>query len=190
LHGPTGNGKTTIARHIAYLTGLPFVEVNSDSLIDSKLGSTSTNIHKLFSQIKGPCVLFWDEVDSIGRRRAMEAGDNAAGYENDRMVNSILVNLEKMDNDVIFIGATNRYDVLDTAFLRRFDLSIEIPAPTDQQKSHYVDQLVRHYNLPDTFRLDERVWSQPSYSALKLAFISAARKFVASTIASQPCLKE
>lgn len=65
--------------------------------------------------------MFWDEVDTIGRKRG-KGNDSAAGMENERMVNSILVNIEKLSNDVIFIGATNRREVLDSAFLRRFDV--------------------------------------------------------------------
>src|ERR1700690_580506 len=128
LHGPTGNGKTTIARYIARKSGLPFVEINSDSVIDSHIGSTSTNIHNIMNTLKEPCVLFWDEIDSIGYKRG--GGEDAAAHENSRMVNSILVNIERIENSVVFIGATNRVEVLDSAFMRRFDLKLEIPAPT------------------------------------------------------------
>jgi SpoVK/Ycf46/Vps4 family AAA+-type ATPase len=69
LHGVTGNGKTTIARYIAKRVKLPFIEIKSDEVIDSHLGSTSSNINMIFNQIKEPCILFWDEVDSIGCKR-------------------------------------------------------------------------------------------------------------------------
>lgn len=175
FHGATGNGKTTIARHIAKLTQLPFVEVNSDAMIDSHIGLSSMNIHKVFNQINQPCVLFWDEVDTIGRKRGR--GDSAAGVENERMVNSMLVNMEKLSTDVIFIGATNRREVLDSAFLRRFDVQFELPAPTDPEKHSFTKQMVEHYKLPHEF-IPTSIDTCISYSEIKLVLLEAARKYV------------
>src|SRR5688500_4205051 len=103
---------------------LPFVEVNSDMILDSHIGGTSRGIHSIFKELHQPCVLFWDEVDGIGYRRS--GNDKAADRENDRMVNSILINLEKMGENVVFIGATNRMDIIDEAFLRRFDIKLHV----------------------------------------------------------------
>lgn len=180
FHGATGNGKTTIARHIARLSGLPFVEVNADMMIDSKLGNTNYNIHKLLNEIKMPCVLFWDEVDTIGRARG-KGNDTAAGLENERMVNSILVNLEKLNNDVIFIGATNRKEVLDIAFLRRFDVQFEITAPTELEKERFSKQMIEYYKLPVSF-LPETLEQFANYSEIKLFFVDLARKYVLEKI--------
>lgn len=180
FHGTTGNGKTTIAKHIAKLSGLPFVEVNSDVMIDSHLGSTGSNINKIFNQIKEPCVLFWDEVDTIGRARG-KGNDSAAGLENERMVNSILVNIEKLSNDVIFIGATNRKEVLDSAFLRRFDVKFELPSPTEIEKIAFAKQMVEYYKLPETF-LTETVSTLESYSAIKMLMLESARRYVLSNL--------
>jgi SpoVK/Ycf46/Vps4 family AAA+-type ATPase len=175
LHGPTGNGKTTIARYIARRSGLAFVEINSDLVIDSHLGVTSGNIYNIISSINEPSVLFWDEVDSIGAKRG---GDNrAAGMENDRMVNSILVNLQKLDDNVIFIGATNRMDALDAAFLRRFDVKLEVPAPTKQELQRYFLQLMDHYNLREQI-LGMGLEGINSYSDAKLRATESARQFL------------
>lgn len=146
LHGPTGNGKTTIARFIAKESGLPFVQINSDMVIDSKLGSTMTNIHLVLNQIKEPSVLFWDEIDSVGRKRGNSDGSSSS-LENERMVNSILVNLEKLDNTVILIAATNRVEVLDSAFLRRFNLIHEIGEPSNEHKIYYAESLCEYFNI-------------------------------------------
>lgn len=181
LHGPTGNGKTTIARYIARKSGLPFVEINSDLVIDSKLGGTSTNIHSVLSSINEPCVLFWDEVDSIGRKRGGRA--EAASYENDRMVNSILINLQKMDDNVIFIGATNRMDVLDSAFLRRFDVKLEIPAPTWDQLCEFTIDLIQYYGL--TSHINPSIRDIKSYSDAKLRVTEEARKYLLKSIEKQ-----
>lgn len=178
FHGPTGNGKTTIARHIARLTKLPFVEVNADNMIDSRLGNSGYNIHSVFNQIKQPCVLFWDEIDTIGRARG-KGNDSAAGMENERMVNSILVNIEKLSSDVIFIGATNRFDVLDSAFVRRFDCRFEIGDPSESEKITFVKQLAEYYKLPS---IPNELTELKNFSEIKLQLIEIARKYVYSEI--------
>ena len=180
LHGITGNGKTTIARHIAKMVNLPFMEINSDIVVDSHLGSTGGNIFKIFEKIKQPCVLFWDEIDSIGSKRSGNS-DNSATYENNRMVNSILINLEKMSDDVVFIGATNRYDILDSAFLRRFHVQFEIKSPTEVEKQNFVKQLMNYYSLPDMF-VDSDVLGHNSYSDIKNHFVDIARRYVIEKI--------
>lgn len=180
FHGTTGNGKTTVARHIAKLSNLPFVEVNADIIIDSHVGNSGQNIHKIFNQIKEPCVLFWDEVDTIGRKRG-KGNDSAAGMENERMVNSILVNIEKLSNDVIFIGATNRREVLDTAFLRRFDVQFELTAPDEKQKEIFSKQMVEYYKLPESY-LSNDLSKFESYSEIKMMLMDLARKYVLSNL--------
>lgn len=179
LHGPTGNGKTTIAKYIARKSNLPVVEINSDLVIDSKLGGTSGNIYNIMSSITEPCVLFWDEIDSIGSRRGGDG--HAAGTENDRMVNSILINLQRLHKNVIFIGATNRMDILDEAFLRRFDIKMEVPAPSLHQLQEYVVQLTKYHNIQDHVMgcsLDGVV----NYSDAKLRLTEKIRSFIISKI--------
>lgn len=178
LHGITGNGKTTIAKYIAKKSNLPFVEVKSDEVIDSHLGNTGANVWKIFNNIKEPCILFWDEVDSIGCKRGNDV-KSSAGLENDRMTNSILINLEKLSDEVVFIAATNRKEVLDSAFLRRFDLQFEIMPPTEAEKEMFVKQLTAYYKLecdmPDLSLLN-------SYSEIKNQFVQLARTSVLETI--------
>jgi SpoVK/Ycf46/Vps4 family AAA+-type ATPase len=174
LHGPTGNGKTTVARNIAKLSNLPFVEVRSDMMIDSHLGNTGQNIHKLFNSIKEPCILFWDEVDSIGKRRGTRS-DNSAAYENERMVNSILVNIDKLANDVIFIGATNRRDILDEAFVRRFNILHEVTNPSLEEKESFAAGLLEYHKMPVAkIHVDHLL----NFSEIKEHVIGIARTFV------------
>lgn len=177
LHGPTGNGKTTIARHIASKFELPFVEINSDNVIDSHVGSSSRNIQTVLNTITEPCVLFWDEIDTIGYKRG--GGDSAAATENARMVNSMLINIERLADTVIFIGATNRVEVLDSAFLRRFDVSMEIAAPSIEEKNAFVSQLLSYHKLPISY-VSENLSNLTSFSEIKNKIIEAGRSYLLS----------
>lgn len=177
FYGSTGNGKTTIAKYIAAKSNLLFVEVKSDDVIDSHLGSTSSNIYNIFNSVKQPCILFWDEVDSIGCKRGNDV--HAAGHENDRMTNSFLVNMEKLAEDVIFIAATNRRDVLDSAFLRRFDIEFEILPPNNKEKQGFLSQMMQYYKLPIEAPTLENL---NSYSDIKNDILKLARSHILNTI--------
>lgn len=188
FHGATGNGKTTIAKHIAKLTELPFIEINSDLMIDSHIGSSAHNINKIFNQITLPCVLFWDEIDTIGKKRGM-ANDSAASQENDRMVNSMLVNIDKLSNDVIFIGATNRFDVLDSAFLRRFNVKFELPNPIHFDKVQFISKMVDYYKIPSEVISGEEqnnLSQLQNFSDIKMALMNHARKYILNTLLIKP----
>ena len=186
LHGSTGNGKTTIAKHIAKELDLPFVEISSDSVIEGYVGRTGANINNIFNQINEPCVLFWDEIDTIGRKRTTSDGSSAS-FENDRMVNSILVNIDKLSKDVVFIGATNRKDILDSAFVRRFDILHEIDSPEMRDKTQFIQNLLTFHNLPFDLLIDSSVYikSCDSFSDLKTAILREARQFLTSSIMSE-----
>lgn len=179
LHGPTGNGKTTIARHIAKQIELPFVEINSDMVLDSHVGGTSQRIYNVIKEIQQPCVLFWDEIDSIGSKRT--GTDSAAGRENDRMVNSILINIEKLKHDVVFIGATNRMEIIDYAFLRRFDVKMHIPQPNEKQKKLFSTQLIEYYKLSDHISVGDFT-NLNSYADIKLHVSDVARNHIISSL--------
>lgn len=183
LHGPTGNGKTTIARHIAVAANLPFVEVKSEQVIDSHLGGTSSNIFKILNEIQEPCILFWDEVDSIGGKRK-SSSDSASGHENDRMTNSILTNLDRINPNVIFIAATNRYNFLDEAFLRRFDVKFEVAAPEGIEKMQFAKTMMAHNKIEELESKLPDLSPMKSYSEVKDAILSMARDFVLSKINS------
>lgn len=143
LHGVTGNGKTSFARRIAKDLNLPFYEVNCSKLIDSKLGKSAENIHDILTQLKEPCILFADEIDSITLKR----GNSKDTPEYDRTQNSFLINIEKLSENVLFIGATNRLSEMDDAAKRRFDLIHEMEEPSLIEKSDYIERLIKDKNI-------------------------------------------
>lgn len=184
FHGPTGMGKSTIARHIAEEVQLPFVEIKSDIVIDSHLGGTSGHIYKIVSNIKQPCVLFWDEVDSIAQKRSSN-GDNAAVFENDRMTNSLLTNLDKLSNDIIFIAATNRMEILDSAFVRRFDIIHSVDSPSEEDKGNFGRAMAEYYKLPALTEIPDKWAHHNNFSEIKGEIISLARKHVLKIISDK-----
>lgn len=177
LYGNTGNGKTTLAKHIAKINNLPFVEIKSSQVLDSLLGASSKNIENIFTSIKEPCVLFWDEIDSVALTRGSDKM-----MENDRIVTSLLIYLEKLPTDIIFIAATNRYSDLDSAFSRRFDVKIEIDSPSDNQKQEFALALLNYHNLPQNILHTDLLQYKESYSEVKDLVLELARKYIVSKI--------
>jgi SpoVK/Ycf46/Vps4 family AAA+-type ATPase len=126
LHGESGCGKTTFGKYIAYKAGLPFAYLNFSHLISSYLGSTGKNIADVFNYIsKIKCVLMLDEIDAIGMAR----GNVGEVGEMSRVVINLMQCLDKLENGIIVIGATNRFDIIDKALIRRFSLQHEISKP-------------------------------------------------------------
>lgn len=122
LYGESGTGKTALARYIAYKVNLPFVYVRFSTLVSSYLGSTQANVAKVFDYVKRtPCVLCFDEIDAIGAERGK--GDLA---EMNRVVIALMQELDSLQNGVMVIAATNRYDILDKALVRRFQLHHQV----------------------------------------------------------------
>ncbi len=146
LHGPTGNGKTTFAKYVAKEAGLPFIQINNEGMIDSHMGVTGRNIDAVFEKIDRPCVMFWDEFDSVACERA-GGGGGISGEEN-RIVNSLLVHLEKIKSGVVFMAATNMFENIDPAIARRFDVKHEMSIPEMQDKIRYANDLGMYYKIP------------------------------------------
>lgn len=129
LHGPPGCGKTLIAKAVSNMSHCNFLSIKGPELITKYVGDSEKHLRDLFQKAKNlsPCVLFFDEIDSLcGRRGKNEFGN--------RIVNQILTLLDGMEDrgEVYLIGATNRIDSLDEALMRpgRFDKIIEVSLPT------------------------------------------------------------
>jgi len=130
FYGPPGCGKTLLAKAIANECQANFVSIKGPELLTMWFGESENNVREVFDKARqaSPCVLFFDELDSIARARGGGSGD--AG---DRVINQILTEIDGVGvrKNVFVIGATNRPDILDPAIMRpgRLDQLVYIPLP-------------------------------------------------------------
>ncbi len=133
LIGPPGTGKTLLAKAIAGESGVPFLSIAASEFVELFVGVGASRVRDLFvkAKEKSPCIIFIDEIDSIGRQRG--SGIGGGNDEREQTLNQLLTELDGFaDNSgIIVIAATNRPDILDTALLRpgRFDRKIEVLLP-------------------------------------------------------------
>jgi transitional endoplasmic reticulum ATPase len=139
FYGPPGCGKTLLAKAVANECSANFISIKGPELLTMWFGESEGNVREVFDKARGaaPCVLFFDELDSIASARGGGGGD--AGGAGDRVVNQLLTEMDGVGakKNVFFVGATNRPDILDDALLRpgRLDQHIYIPLP--DQASRY-----------------------------------------------------
>merc|ERR1719219_830442 len=133
FYGPPGCGKTLLAKAIANECQANFISVKGPELLTMWFGESEANVRDIFDKARSaaPCVLFFDELDSIAKSRGSGLGD--AGGAADRVINQMLTEMDGMGSkkNVFIIGATNRPDILDGAIMRpgRLDQLIYIPLP-------------------------------------------------------------
>lgn len=142
LSGPPGNGKTSLAECIAYELALPFFTIRYEAVITSYLGETAQRLRRVFDYVRTePCVLFFDEFDAIGKER----GDIHETGEIKRVVTTLLLQLDDLPSYCVLVGATNHPELLDRATWRRFELSLEISAPSSDQMTTYFQNWLRAF---------------------------------------------
>ena len=134
LVGPPGTGKTLLARAVAGEASVPFFSASGSEFVEMFVGVGAARVRDLFTQAreKGPCIVFIDELDAVGKARGM-SGPIGGNDEREQTLNQLLTEMDGFDVHVgmIVIAATNRAEVLDPALLRagRFDRRIYVDRP-------------------------------------------------------------
>ena len=134
LVGPPGTGKTLLAKAVAGEAGVPFFSIAGSEFVEMFVGMGAARVRDLFKQAseKAPCIVFIDEIDTIGKSRD-GAGGMGGNDEREQTLNQLLTEMDGFDGSkgVIILAATNRPDTLDKALLRpgRFDRRIPVELP-------------------------------------------------------------
>ena len=120
FYGPPGCGKTLLAKAVANECSANFISIKGPELLTMWFGESEANVRDVFDKGRAaaPCVLFFDELDSIAVSRGGHSGD--AGGAGDRVINQLLTEMDGVGakKNIFFIGATNRPEILDEALLR------------------------------------------------------------------------
>ena len=141
LHGPSGTGKTLMAKAVATESEANFISVRGPELLSKWVGESERGIREIFRRARqaSPCVIFFDEVDSIAPIRGV-GGETAV---TERVVSQLLTELDGIESlhGVVVLAATNRADMIDTALLRpgRFDKIILVPLPDKEGRKKILE---------------------------------------------------
>lgn len=189
LVGPPGTGKTLLARAVAGEAGVPFFSMAGTQFVEMFVGVGAARVRDLFRKAKeaAPCIIFIDEIDSVGRQRGNGLGNG--NDEHEQTLNQLLTELDGFagNTGVILIGATNRPDVLDAALLRpgRFDRQVVIDLPDINGRSAILAVHAKGKPLANDVDLQRIARRTPGFSGADLAnvlneaAILAAREGVA-----------
>ncbi|GIE35208.1 hypothetical protein Ait01nite_082530 [Actinoplanes italicus] len=153
LYGPPGTGKTLLARAVAHECGARVIAVRGPELLTKWFGESEQAVRDLFERARSvaPCVVFFDEIEAVARRRGGTADSGAA----DRVVNQLLAEMDGLVDlgQVSIIGATNNPDAIDPAILRpgRLGLHIEVPLPDHAGRTELFAMYLRTEVLADRY---------------------------------------
>jgi cell division protease FtsH len=172
--GPPGTGKTLMARAVAGEAEVPFISVTGSSFVELFVGVGAARVRDLFAEARkrAPCIIFIDEIDAIGQRRA-GSGAVVSNDEREQTLNQLLSEMDGFDEaqGIVVLGATNRPEVLDPALLRpgRFDRQITIPLPNLAERAAILAVHCRGKHLDPDVDLDVVARGTPGFSGADLA---------------------
>jgi len=187
--GPPGAGKTLLARAVAGEAQVPFFSISATEFVEMFVGVGASRMRDLFEKAKAtaPCIVFIDEIDTIGRQRGGSGGPmGGANDEHEQTLNQLLVSMDGFEPNeaVIILAATNRPDVLDQALLRpgRFDREVTVEPPDRRGREAILRIHTRGIPLAPGVNMASLAQATPGMSGADLAnlaneaALTAARK--------------
>jgi transitional endoplasmic reticulum ATPase len=190
LHGPPGTGKTLIAKAVAKMTESNFISVKGPELLSKWVGESEKGVREIFRKARqaAPCIVFLDELDAIIPRRGSGSSDS---HVTENVVSQILTEIDGLEelHNVLIIGATNRLDIIDPAFLRpgRFDRIIEVPMPDTKGRENIFKIHTRKKPLAKDVEFAKLVRLTDGFSGAEIvgvanrAAMSALKRYVNGT---------
>ncbi len=172
LVGPPGTGKTLLAQAVAGEASVPFFSISGSEFVEMFVGMGAAKVRDLFKQAneKAPCIVFIDEIDTIGKKRDGQLGGND---EREQTLNQLLVEMDGMtdNNGIVIIAATNRPDVLDPALMRsgRFDRRVTVNLPDVKGRKEILQVHARNKHLAPAISLEGLAKRTPGFSGADLA---------------------
>lgn len=186
LSGPPGNGKTTLAGAIARELNLPFFVVDFSAVVSSYLGESGSKFAKIFRGIvEKPSVLFLDEMETVLAERAGHGNSTDVG-EVKRIVSTLLMEIDRLPDHVILIGATNHEEMLDRAVVRRFDFHWALPAPDENMVQSWLQRFAERYpGIPILAEMPRIEFSGKSLSDIERDVKRWCRRWIVSKQGNQ-----
>lgn len=176
FYGPPGCGKTLMAKAIANECGANFISVKGPELLNMWFGGSEANVRNLFDKARAasPCILFFDEMDSIARSRG-GGGGGGSSETSDRVINQILSEIDGMGSGktLFIIGATNRPDILDPGIMRpgRLDQLIYIPLPDRESRISIFKASLRKSPVDESVDMEQLADATEGFSGADLTEI-------------------
>ena len=173
LYGPPGTGKTMMAKAVATTSEPNFISIKGPELLSKWIGESEKGVREVFRKARqaSPCVIFFDELDSVAPRRSGSDGGDSRVAE--RVVSQLLTEMDGLEDlkSVVVIGATNRPDIIDEALLRpgRFDKLLEIPLPDSTARKEILKIHTTKKPLDKTVSLDKLVELTKGFSGAEIA---------------------
>ncbi|HEX3189970.1 MAG TPA: ATP-dependent metallopeptidase FtsH/Yme1/Tma family protein, partial [Streptosporangiaceae bacterium] len=167
--GPPGTGKTLLARAVAGEAHVPFFSVTGSGFVELFVGVGASRVRDLFEQARkrAPAIIFIDEVDAIGQRRA-GSGAVVSNDEREQTLNQLLAEMDGFEPSagIVVLAATNRPEILDPALLRpgRFDRQVTIPLPNVSERAAILAVHCRGKKLAADVDLDAIARGTPGFS--------------------------
>jgi transitional endoplasmic reticulum ATPase len=178
LYGPPGTGKTLLAKAVANESQANFISIKGPELLSKWVGESEKGIREIFRKARqaAPCIIFFDEIDSIAPIRGGELGDT---HITERVISQMLTELDGLEElrGVVVMAATNRPDIVDTALLRpgRFDRLLYIPLPDRGSRLHILQIHTIYMQLAGDVNLLNLADITEGYTGADIAlFVSAA----------------
>ncbi len=175
LVGPPGTGKTLLAKAVAGEAEVPFFSISGSEFVEMFVGMGAAKVRDLFKQAneKAPCIVFIDEIDTIGKKR--DGSGFAGNDEREQTLNQLLTEMDGFDGSkgVVILAATNRPDSLDPALLRpgRFDRRIPVELPDLLGREEILRVHAKKIKIADSVRFDEIAKAAAGASGAELANI-------------------